>query len=93
MYLAIAFIMGGSSWASGPNLEKTVKKCAKLVSWDWGSLYEINKPISIHVYDITGCEDWYLDHWGSRDVFDKKTDEPVPMKIVETTVPPYKRGR
>ena len=88
----ITFIGAGSSWATDTKLESAVKKCAKLVSWDWGSIYKIdNKPLNINVYDITGCEGWYADH---RGVFAKGTDEPVPyLKFVETTVPPYKRGR
>ena len=92
MYLAIAFIMGGSGWASGPNLEKTVKDCAKQVSRDWGSIYKMdNTPLTINVFDITGCEGWYAT---GRGVFAKGTDEPLPfLKLVETTVPPYKRGR
>lgn len=92
LYLAIAFIMGGSSWATDTKLESAVKKCAKLVSWDWGSIYKIdNKPLNINVFDITGCEGWYAT---GRGVFVEGTDEEVPrLKLVETTVPPYKRGR
>lgn len=92
MYLAIAFIMGGSSWTSGPNLEDAVKECAKQVSRDWGSIYKMdNTPLAVNVFDITGCEGWYAT---GRGVFAKGTDEPVPyLMSKETTVPPYKRGR
>jgi len=44
-----------------------------------------------NVFDITGCEGWYAT---GRGVFVEGTDEEVPrLKLVETTVPPYKRGR
>jgi len=93
MYLAIAFIMGGSSWASGPDVEKAVEGCAKTVSQDWGSIYKMdNAPLKIGIYDLTGCEDgWYADIHG---VFDKSSHEPIPyLMSKETTVPPYKRKR
>jgi len=93
MYLAIAFIMGGSSWATGSDIETAVKDCAKMVSRDWGSIYKMdNLPIKIGIYDLTGCEDgWYADIHG---VFDKSSHEPIPyLMSKETTVPPYKRGR
>ena len=92
-YLAIAFIMGGSSWAKGPDIKEAVKRCVQIVSQDWGSIYKLdNLPIKIGIYDLTGCEDgWYADIHG---VFAKGSHEPIPyLMSKETTVPPYKRGR
>ena len=92
-YLAIAFIMGGSSWASGPDVEGAVEECAKTVSRDWGSIYKMDDtPLNVAIYDLTGCEDgWYADIHG---VFTKGAHEPVPyLQTEKATVPPYKRGR
>ena len=93
MYLAIArFATGGSSWATGSDIETAVKDCAKMVSRDWGSNYKLdNLPIKIGIYDFTGGNGWYADSHG---VFDESSHEPIPyLMSKETTVPPYKRGR
>ena len=91
-YLAIAFIMGGSSWATGSDIETAVKDCAKMVSQDWGFHYKLdNLPIKIGIYALTGDNGWYAESPG---VFDKSSHEPIPYLMTkETTVPPYKRKR
>lgn len=57
-YLAYAPIMGGGSWARGKDLEKQVKRCARFVSDDWGSVFDIRgKHINIGVFDVTDYDE------------------------------------
>lgn len=61
-YLCYAPIMGGGTWSRGPGLEAHIKKCAKSVRQDWGSVFKLKgKAINIGVFDVTDVDQVRMD--------------------------------
>jgi len=66
--LALVFISGGSSWATGSDENIYIAtRAGKLCKRDWKHLFKFAKQqkFVVHLYDITTCsEGWNADYSG-----------------------------
>jgi len=76
-YLAIIWIGGGSSWATGLVDIDTAVSAVKYMKQDWSHLFKFKKkdayPVNVYNVENGGDEGWWSD--GSQ-VFDTKSQKP-----------------
>lgn len=75
-YLAIVFVLTGSSWAMGPDMDKAVKDARSRAKATWKGYVKWKGKPWVHVYDITDSDGWYATNEG---MFDDKTGEKIPL--------------
>lgn len=89
-YLAFATIMGGGSWFQDETADKAAKGLGRTIVENWGSLYDLEgHECPIGIYRVDGRH-VVMSH---RGVFDKKTDEEIPMLEERTIILPKRRRR
>ena len=65
-YIAIIYIMGGSSYGRADTIQEAVDNAARAFTGDWGSMFDVfGHECPVNVFDVTGFDQIVWDHSGT----------------------------
>ena len=90
-YLAFTTIMGGGSWYTDCTPDKAATGLGRTIAEDWGSMFAVEgEKCGIGIYNVTDHQHFTMSH---RGVFNKDTEEEIPLLEEREIVIPKRRAR